>query len=117
VAVQADVRRAMAFIAAKLNGSLATSVYDYSESKHFLFSGSVGTDHVSVYDHTQNCHVTGTLPVLFHHGRRQHVDMDLDGNQFSGLDHGTGSRFEGSVSGRMVSLFDYGQNCRFDYFA
>jgi hypothetical protein len=54
-------RRAVACIIGSVaSGTPLSSVYDYSESKHFNFSGDVTLHHVRVYDYEQQCHINGS---------------------------------------------------------
>ncbi len=111
------VRRGVAFVVRKaISGATSSSIYDYSESSHFHFSGTVSASSVSVYDHAEGCHVSGNLPNLFHHGDGRHIQLVIgNGQHFTGFDYGTGSHFSGRVSGRSVSLYDYEHGQHFNY--
>ncbi|MHA7635039.1 hypothetical protein [Corallococcus sp. M7] len=101
-------RRAVAYIAIRLiSGRHASAVYDYSEGRHFHFSGDTGADNVNVYDHDQHCHIGGAPSSLYHFGNKNHLELKIEGQQFSGYDYDSRKHFSGSVNGNSVSLYDY----------
>lgn len=107
-----STRRAIAYIAGRASsGRSSASVFDYSKSAHFSFSGKVTGSAVSAFDYTEQCHITGSGSSgsfsLFHYGAQQHITLRVDGRKFRGFDYGSGGHFLGSVSGRTVSVFDY----------
>ena len=83
-------RAAIAFIAGSLIGRKhAASVYDYSEGAHRLFSGTVQSNNVQIFDHTDNCNIGGSGSnnqfSLYHYGEGGHISLNISGNSFSRL--------------------------------
>jgi hypothetical protein len=114
--MKSHTRRAVAYIAGRLAAQVASnSVFDYSESSHFPFSGQIDNETVSVYDHSESCHVGGTLPGLYHYGNSAHITLQLASNQFTGFDYDTSGHFSGTINSRVVSLFDYEESQYFTY--
>ena len=73
-------RQAVAFIAGSLiSGKQSSSVYDYSASKHFSFSGESEATNVNVYDYTEKCYVSGSGQSgrfsLYHYGNSKYLDL------------------------------------------
>ena len=99
-----EVRRAAAFIAGRAKtDKAATSIYDYSTSGYFNFSGEVSETRVAVYDFAAGCHISGTRSgeqiSLYHFGVGSHLNIRLQQNdRFSGYDFSSSSHFSGSVS-------------------
>jgi predicted dehydrogenase len=106
--VSPDVRAAIAYVASKAAGkSRGATVYDFDRSKYVHFSGRVGTT-VSVYDHDAAAHITGPINNLYHHGQSAHIQLQLNGNQFSGYDFGTSNYFQGTIRQTNVQVYDFG---------
>jgi hypothetical protein len=103
----AEARRAIAFIAAKEIGEArGNSVYDYDVSKYVHFSGQVG-ERIQIYDHDAGAHVTGSKASIYHYRTGAYITLQINGNRFSGFDHGSGQHFNGTVRRSNVQLFDY----------
>jgi hypothetical protein len=114
--MKSHTRRAIAYIAGRLaTGGTASHIYDYSESKHVNFSGSVSDSAVSVYDYEQCCHITGSARSVYHYGDGHHISLRVNGNSISGYDYGTGSHFSARVSGRSLHLYDYEGSSNYQY--
>jgi hypothetical protein len=109
--MNAHTRRAVAYIVGRLaSDSAATGVSDLSESnRRYRFSGRVNTEEVNVYDHDESCHVAGAPSSLYHFGNRAHIELAMNGAQFSGYDFDSAHHFNGSVQDkrvRVVRLYD-----------
>ncbi len=114
--MKASTRRAVAYIAGRaVSGNSKTTIYDYSSSGYHFFSGQAGASRVSVFDYTQSCHITGTLPNLFHYGDGHHLSLKIQGQKFTGFDYLQSQHFSGSVSGNRITLFDYGDSSYYNY--
>ena len=58
------------------------------------------------FDHGANAHVVRTDEGLFHHGLNQHIRLEVEGSQFRGYDHDSERRFNGTVQGQTVIVYD-----------
>lgn len=114
--MNAHTRRAVAYIAGRVvTASASGAVYDYSEGRYVNFSGDVTAEQANVYDYEQGCYVGGQLSSLYHYGNGRHVQLNVDGTQFSGYDYASGRHFNGSVQGNSVTVYDYEQGQYFNY--
>ena len=48
-------------------------------------------------------------------GEGSHINLKMNGNNFHGFDYGTGSNFQGRVTGKTVWLYDYSDGQYFNY--
>jgi hypothetical protein len=112
-----NTRALVAVVAARLVSGHGTAgaVYDHSQSRHILVSGTVSGGQVALYDHDRGCHFSGSGGGYYDHGRGVHVSLQVNGSNFSGYDHGDGHHFSGSVSGNAVSIYDHGESSHFHY--
>lgn len=113
-------RGAAAYIAGSLISGLRKGyVYDYSTGAYRRFSGSLEPGRVNIFDHDVGAYVTGSGAAgalsLYHYGQSSHLQLRVNGNQFTGYDYGTGSHFSGQVNGSNVSLYDYGDSAYYNY--
>ncbi|SAL16817.1 hypothetical protein AWB71_00670 [Caballeronia peredens] len=109
-------RACVAFVVGNIIGNAGrNSVYDYSRSTHVMFSGTVDGQNVNVYDHERSCHFSGSLPQVYDYGTRAHVNIEINGSDFSGYDFGAGHHFNGKVSGANVQLYDFGASKYFNF--
>jgi hypothetical protein len=118
--VKESIRCPVAYIAARLiSGLNADVLYDYSRSVAFGFIGTVNTDGVSVLDSTAKCHIVGKcnngIYFLFHFGEGAHINLEIDGGKFKGFDDKSQSYFSGTVAGKSISLYDWGESTWFNY--
>ena len=116
--MKSHTRRAVAYIAKSIVRQKAgTSVYDYSTSRYYSFSGNPNKDHISAYDYSESCHVSGSLLTVYHCGNGKHISLQLNDNNFTGYDYDGSCHFSGSINGNNVSLYDYGESKYFNYSA
>ena len=118
--VKPRVRLAVAFVAGRIaTGTRASSIFDYAESRHVHFGGTVRENFVNIFDGELGAHLSGTGKAgrfsLVHYGESHRVTLEISGTQFQGFDHGTSSHFAGDVEGSAVKLFDYGEGQHFEY--
>jgi hypothetical protein len=105
-------RRAVALIAGCIiTGKNPSSVYDYSQSKYFQFSGETTPTTVNVYDYDERCYVGGSGDPssqlnLYHYGNSKYITLKIEGDKFNGYDYDTQRHFNGSVNGNSISLYD-----------
>lgn len=111
-----ETRRAVAYIAGRLvSGKSSSAIYDYQVGNHSSFSGSVDGNRVSVYDQSRSCHLTGAPSSLYDYGGNHHIQLNVQGQRFSGYDYGSSGHFNGRVNGKSISLYDYEHGSHFDY--
>ena len=115
-----NTRACIAYVAVRLvTGRNALSVYDYSQSKHILVSGTVEESRIQIYDHDRGCEFSGNRNgdkfSLHHYGDSHFVDLFLDATKFKGYDYGTSSPFYGEVTGKSIRVYDYRESSFFNY--
>ncbi len=97
------LRRLVAFVAGvAVEGHQAEGVFDFEIGSRFPIAGVVDDGSVEVTDQTDGVRLIGVLPEL-RHGDGV-VELHLLDDEFTGLDHVTGARFDGRVSGRNIDL-------------
>ena len=103
------IRRTVACAAAgRVNGKFASSIYSYELGAHSHMSKS--------YDYEAGEHISGAESGnMYHYGAGAHINLTVNGKNFTGYDYDSGSHFQGTVSGHRVSLYDYGDGRYFDY--
>jgi hypothetical protein len=113
------VRAAAAAIAlAHSMGRNITGVHDYSGGGYKSISVSISGNNVSGYDYASNCHVSGTLPSLYHYGVSSHLQLTPNGTgAYNGYDYNTSTHFTVRVSGNRADIYDYGESAYFSYSA
>ncbi len=105
--MKSRTRRAIAYIAGRIVSGLSeTNIYDSSDSQYYSMDGSVQADNLSVYDYTEKCYISGSLPNLFHYGNEKALTLNMTGDKFTGYDYDESSSFSGSVSGNSISIYD-----------
>jgi hypothetical protein len=115
------VRAATAAVAlAHVMGRSINGVHDYSEGLHKIINVAVSGAAVSGYDYTSNCHISGTLPNLCHHGESSHLQLTPKGSgTYDGYDYDydTSSYFSVKVAGNRADGYDYSESAYFAYSA
>lgn len=110
------LRQDIAYIAARLVSGLESgAIYDYQNNVHINLSGQVTMNHVSVYDYSRGCFVTGSGTSLYDYGDGNHVSLTTTGAQFNGFDYASNFHFSGNVNGRNVTFYDYETNQHYNY--
>ena len=103
-----EIRRMIAYEAAsRVNRQPPSSVYSYDRGRHT----SMGAG----YDYEAGAHFGGSGSSLYHYGTSSHLNLNLNGQRFTGYDYGDGHHFSGSVNGRSVQIYDYGESRYFNY--
>lgn len=110
-----NTRAAIACIVSGSKKGQIAAVYDFKQSKHIIFSGSISNASVSIYDHDRGCHITGTIPGLYDHGIGGHIQLTINGNAFKGYDFHSGSHFSGTINGTNISIYDFQESTHFNY--
>jgi hypothetical protein len=74
---------------------------------------------VNAYDYARGCHISGTLPSLYHHDNAKHLTLNVKADvSLEGYDFASGNHFSGKVeAGGAVSLYDHEHSSHFSYTA
>lgn len=113
--MQSNSRACIAYIAANICGARSSSVYDYLQSKHINISGNVDTNNINIYDHDRGCHISGSPSNLYDYGNSAHIQLNMNGSQFSGYDYHTSNHFSGNVNGTSISIYDHETSTHYNY--
>lgn len=102
-------RYMIAFLAASLKAGRAfTHVYDHDAGREIAVGGVVRPDRVEVIEGLGRARIAGKPEALYHFGSRSHIRLALEGEGFSGYDHGSASHFRGLFQEQgAVQLFDH----------
>ena len=114
------VRACIAYIAARLIlARPSTGLFDPSQTRRLLLSGTVERETINVYDHERRCFIRGAGDgahyTLFHEGEGHHLSLDRQDAVFRGHDYGRSTRFEGRVEGNEVVVHELESDLRFRY--
>ena len=118
--MEPQLRTALAYLAGRLaSGKNANGVYDYTRSKQVMLSGAAEGGVVSIYDHDQKCHISGTANgqryFLFHHGLGRQFCLTLQGSEFSAHDYGRSTAVTGWVLDDGVVIVEPTKSEKFGY--
>jgi hypothetical protein len=115
-------RRAVAYIVLRLiSGNPLPGIHDHAASKGFRFDGDIPPTKtkISVFDHTQKCHLKGAggggFYTLTHEGTGKPISLKIKDQQFDGFDYDSGKPYSGKVTGRSVSIHDAEHEKDFQY--
>ena len=105
-------RYMIAFLAASLNaGRTFTHVYDHDAERQIAVGGLVRPDRVEVIEVIKGvagARMAGEPKALYHFGSKSHLQLELEGEGFSGYDHGSATHFRGIFQDQgVVQLFDH----------
>lgn len=115
--MKSDVRAAVAAIAlSHSTGRRVSAVYDYNEGSYVSIAASINGKTVTGYDYANSCHVSGTLPNLYHYGQSAHINFNEVGDgTYNGYDYGSSCHFNVQVRSGNVQIYDYGESGYFSY--
>lgn len=113
--MNSNTRACIAYITGSLHGRNASSVYDYSQSRHISVSGTVSESSINVYDYDRGCHISGSPSSLYDYGNSAYIQLNMNGIQFSGYDYDSGNHYSGTVNGGSVSIYDYETSQHYSY--
>jgi hypothetical protein len=103
-----ETRRAIAFdAAARIAGRKPSTIYSYDRARH--------THMADGYDYDAQAHFSRSGSGVYHYGTTSHINLSINGSNFSGYDYGAGHHFSGTVSGGTVQIYDYGEGRHFNY--
>ncbi len=102
-----------------MNGQRATSVFDHSQKKSILISGTVTSTAIEIFDHAGGCYLGGTKERNSHwlYQYRDHhlIELTVQGAMFTGYDYRAGDKFNRKVEGKSITLHDPGYSTPFHY--
>lgn len=118
--MKAHLRTAIAFIAGTIiSGKEASSIADSLRDKRFRFSGQIEEGIIKLQDEDQKCTISGSGNngnyVLYHFGERKFISLNIDKNSFNGLDHGSYTYFNGTVSKNRIKFHDFSENKKYEF--
>jgi hypothetical protein len=118
--MQPKLRTTVAFIAGRIITGLDTlSIYDDFQSKSVCFEASVSPRYVKVFNADRGCYTAGPGEEnafdLYDFGHGHLIELQIDGNKFSGYDDLTPCHFSGEVNGEDISLYDEGESKTFHF--
>jgi hypothetical protein len=119
--MQANTRICIAYIAGSLiNKKNYSSLIDHAENKTFKITGKFDLGNIDVQIHEGIGKIVGLVNgnemSFFHSMKNNTIRMKIEGINFKGRDSGTENDFIGSVNGKTVKIYDYGEYQNF-YFA
>jgi len=119
--MQPNLRTTIAFIAGRIiTGRNTLSIYDHLQSKSVSFEGTISPSFVNIFNTDRGCYTAGpreeNICDLYDFGYLHLIDLQIDGNTFTGWDDLTPGRFSGEVNGDDISFYDGGESKTF-YFS
>ncbi len=111
--MNANTRICIAYVAGSLiNKKRYTSLTDHGENKTVKMSGRIDFTSIDVQMEDDGSKIVGAVKgneaSFFHSSEKGAIKMKIDGLNFKGNDSGTGKDFIGSVNGKAVKIYDYG---------
>ena len=118
--MQPKLRTTIAFIAGRIITGLDTlSIYDHLQSKSVSFEASVTPTNIKVFSNDRGCYTAGPREEnvfdLYDYGAQHLIDLQIDGNKFTGYDDYTPCHFSGEVNGDEISFYDDGEKKTFTF--
>ena len=119
--MQPKLRPTIAYIAGRIITGLDTSsIYDHLQSKSVSFEGTISPSFINIFSNDRGCYTAGpreeNILDLYDFGYLHLIDLQIDGNTFTGWDDLTPGRFSGEVNGDDISFYDDGESKTF-YFS
>src|SRR5512136_618037 len=102
--MQPKLRPTIAYIAGRIITGLDTSsIYDHLQSKSISFEGTITPSFVNIFNNDRGCYTAGpreeNILDLYDFGHLHLVDLQIEGNTFTGWDDLTSSHYSGEVNG------------------
>src|SRR5271169_2856093 len=112
--MKVNTRICIAYIAGSLiNKKNYSSLIDHSENKTIKMTGKFNLGNIDVQIHDDRGKIVGLVNgnemSFFHSGDNDTIRMKIDGINFKGHDSGMAKDFTGSVNGKTVNIYDYGE--------
>ena len=119
--MQPKLRPTIAYIAGRIITGLDTSsIYDHLQSKSVSFEGTITPSFVNIFSNDRGCYTAGpreeNILDLYDFGYLHLIDLQINGNEFTGWDDLTPGGFRGEVKGDEISFYDDGESKTF-YFS
>ena len=119
--MQPKLRPTIAYIAGRIITGLDTSsIYDHLQSKSVSFEGTISPSFINIFSNDRGCYTAGpreeNILDLYDFGYLHLIDLQIDGNTFTGWDDLTPGGFSGEVNGDDISFYDDGESKTF-YFS
>jgi hypothetical protein len=110
--MEAQVRRAVAYIAGLLiSREAAEALYEPTSGRSYPMRGTAKDSYVKVYDPSCRCYISGNFYgltySLYHDGTSAHIELKITDNRFSGYEFASASQFDGNVTDRSITLYDF----------
>jgi hypothetical protein len=111
--MKANTRACIAYIAGSMiNKKSYSSLIDHSEQKTVKMSGRIDFNNIDVQMEDDGSKIVGLVRgnevSFFHSVEKGAIKMKIEGSNFKGNDSSTGKDFMGSVNGKAVKIYDYG---------
>jgi hypothetical protein len=118
--MKAHLRTVIAFIAGVLiSGKEAWSINDPRGDNYSKFSGRIEENIVKIFDEDRKYSISGSGSngnyVLYHFGERKFISLNIEKNSFNGLDHGSYTFFNGTVSKSKIRFHDFADNKKYEF--
>lgn len=101
-----DKRACVAAIVVTINGIRVQSLYDYNYNSVKVYSIAKSGNNIQIYDLTRNSYMAGFMPNFYDYKTSSYVQVNVNGNVFSGFDYQTSTFFNGYILGKTISIFD-----------
>ena len=103
-----DVRTSIAALALCHSlGRNVTSVYDYDKAEHLNISVSLDGKTLSGVDISRNAKLSGDLPDIYDHARKNYIHLGGERSPYTGYDHLSGTHFIIEMRGETAALYDH----------
>ena len=113
-------RRIVAYLAGRIiSGKNPSGIFDRASSSWTSVSVVTAPNHLSVYDHDRACMISVVGPpkdlYVYDAGSGRHIQLKINGCNFSGYDFETQAFFSGNVTGTSVFFCDFQHSDFFKY--
>jgi len=111
--MKASTKICIAYIAGcMINKKNYSSLIDHAENKTIKMTGKIDLGNIDVQIHEDGSRIMGMINgkemSFFHSLENDAVRMKIEGSNFTGHDSATKKDFSGSVNGKTVKIYDYG---------
>ena len=118
--MRANVRAYIASAAGCLiSGIEHPSIYDHSQAQYISIRGRVSDKDIYLFDRDRKCYFSGNGKDysfdLYDHSNQSHINLEINGNNFKGFEHDSGSYYNGYSNDGFVILFDSDEDKYFQY--